>query len=121
MYAVSGKNTAAIAPATASSNVSILGLTSLPTNRAFWLSQLAVTPVDTSGATTGPIHVLDASAGSTATGFSLVLPCPMFGRGDSILQLQFNPPLKFGTNVVARMAASGEVPIGYISVNGYFD
>lgn len=135
-YPVSGASTAAISPATASSNQSI-GVSITP-GRVFWLRAVWTVP----NATSGPLHIIDATVGSTATTPALVLPLRLPAKTitavtvvtatDTVTAVttfplaldklihSFSPPgLKFSTNPVARLAASGSIAAGEIGCLGY--
>ena len=113
-YPVSGANATAILAATASSNQQIYGITS---GKVFWLRGLSVAV----NATTGPLSLKDATVGSTATTPVLVvdlLVSASVGPVANVLNLR-PPGIKFSTNVVAMLDASGSVPIGRCTVWGY--
>ena len=115
-YPVSGANTVAISPATASSNQSI-GV-SITTGRVFWLRGVWAAP----NATTGPVLIMDATVGSTATGSVLVIPLSIAASTTATPTAVFNfpaPGIKFATNPVAMLEASGSVAIGHIGCFGY--
>ena len=113
MYAVSGSNSAAITPATASSAQYVLGK-AITSGRVFWLRGLSVAY----NATNGPIHLVDASSGATATG--AVLSVILDPSSDRNVVLKFAPPgLQFRTGCAAFLDASGSIPIGRISGWGF--
>ena len=113
-YPVSGANTVAISPATASSNQGI-GV-SITAGRVFWLTGLWIAPC----ATFGPLIVCDATVGSTATTPQIVVPVPVLSAGDNIRVYEFPVPgVKFATNPVGHLDASGSVAIGYVGCAGY--
>ena len=121
-YPVSGANTAAITPATASSRQSI-GV-SITAGRVFWLRGVWTTP----NATTGPVLIMDATVGSTATGSVLAIALSREAASATVWE---GPPIrdtihtfgvpgiKFATNPVACLEASGSIPIGHIGCFGY--
>ena len=114
-YPVSGSNAAAITPATASARVAVYGVTS---GRVFWLRGVSVAI----NATNGPLVLLDATVGSTATTPSLVVDLATASGGTPISTIvrEFAAPgIKFATNCVAMMNASGSIPIGEVTVWGY--
>ena len=116
-YPVSGVSTVAISPATASSNQSI-GV-SITSGRVFWLRGVWTTP----NATTGPVHVVDATVGSTATSPTLAIPLEHDSAtkvvGPRTIFEYPAPGIKFSTNPVARMSASGSIDAGHIGCWGY--
>ena len=112
-FALSGRNTAAVSPATASSAVLLYG-SAVTSGRVFWLRGIAVIP----NATVGPLRVIDASSGSTATGSLLSI---FFDPGSSDTQVLNigEPGLRFGTGVAGFLDASGSIGIGGVSCWGY--
>ena len=101
-YAVSGASTVAISPATASSNQSI-GIT--PTSgRVFWLRGIWVQPE----ATTGPLHIIDATVGSTATAIALAIPLRVRGT-DTALTIVGSGYQATATAITVTITATGDV------------
>ena len=112
-YATSGRNTAAVSPATASSAALLMGA-AVTSGRVFWLRGISVIP----NATVGPLRIVDASSGATATGSLLSI---FFDPESNVTQV-FNigePGLRFGTGVVGFMDASGSIGIGGVSCWGH--
>lgn len=71
-------------------------------------------------ATTGPVLIIDATVGSTASGATIALSCVTTASTGTVQVHNFNEPgVKFSTNPVARMYASGSIPIGQIGYCGY--
>ena len=116
-YEVSGSSTVAISPATASSNQSI-GITP-NSGRTFWLRGVWVLP----NATLGPIYVIDATVGSTATAPALAIPLELDSATVVSVPLSVYhysaPGIKFTTGPVAMMSASGSIAVGNIGCWGY--
>ena len=112
-YAVSGSNSAAITPATASSAQNVLGKV-ITSGRHFWLRGLSISP----NATHGPLNIIDATTGGTATG-----PVVSIGLDPTVNQsivVNFGAPgLLFKSGCVARLDASGSIGIGLLSGWGY--
>ena len=114
-YPVSGANAVAITPASASSRVAIYSITS---GKVFWLRGLSLSV----NATTGPLIIMDATVGGTATTPKVTIPLAVgsVSEGPAAYVVRYSPPgIKFSTNCVAMMAASGSIPIGDITVWGY--
>ena len=114
-YPVSGTNATALLAATASSNQQIYGIGS---GRVFWLRGISVGP----NATTGPLSIKDATVGGTATTPVITVPLIVVAAGAGPQEYVANygaPGIKFSTNVVAMLDASGSLPIGQCTVWGY--
>ena len=111
-YSVSGSNTAAINPATASSAQYVLGK-AFVTNRKFWLRGVHVAY----NATQGPVNIVDASSGATATGAVVSINLDPNVANTTV---EFSAPgLLFQTGCAAFLDASGSIPIARISGWGY--
>ena len=112
-YAVSGSNTSAVNPATASDAEYVLGK-AIKTGRHFWLRGVSIVP----NATYGPVHIVDAAVGATAT--AAVVSIGLNPDSNENVVVQFSAPgLKFTTGCVAFLNASGSIGIGQISGWGY--
>ena len=116
-YWVSGSNTAAVTPATASSRVLVMG-SAVSSGKSFWLRSLWLRQLN---ATLGPLDILDASSGATATGCLLRIDL-VTATGVTIPFTVFNfnePGIRFGTGVACFMDASGSMAIGDVGAAGY--
>lgn len=112
-YAVSGSNTSAVNPATASDAEYVLGK-GIPSGRIFWLRGVSIAP----NATFGPVHIVDATVGGTAT--AAVVSIGMDPNSNQNIRVDFSAPgLRFGTGCCAFLDASGSIAIGHISGWGY--
>ena len=112
-FAVSGANTAAVSPATASSRVLVMG-SAVTSGRVFWLRGVSVAY----NATFGPVRLVDASSGATATTPLLSIPLEV-GKNEPT-KVEIGPPgIRFSTGCAAFLDASGSIPIGEISAWGY--
>lgn len=113
-YPVSGSNTVAISPATASSN-QLIG-PGIASGRTLWIRSIWFG----SNATLGPLMICDATVGSTATGATIALDMVDVASAGTPNVYNFNEPgVKFTTNPVAMMYASGSIAIGQVGYSGY--
>ena len=112
-YDTSGSNTAAITPATASSRVLVMGK-AITSGRVFWLKGICVV----SNATNGPLRIVDASSGSTATGAVLSINFDPSSGENQVFNFSA-PGIRFATAVAGFMDASGSIGIGGITAWGH--
>ena len=116
-YWDSATNTSAITAATASSRVST-GI-SIPTGKVFYLTGYHIA----ANATTGPLIITDCSVGATTTTPALTISLATAAAGivESGRAVELpKPGVRFATNPCAFTAASGSIPIGELTVFGYF-
>lgn len=113
-YATGGACTTAINPATASSN-QLLG-PAMRAGRELWIRSIWALPTTTAG----PLVICDASVGSTATGavFQFYLDIDTSTGQVTIIDIPA-PGLRFRTNPVCHLDASGSIGIGECGYSGY--
>ncbi len=119
-YPVSGTASQEVPPNTSTGATGVCTLRSITSGRAFWLRGIAMRATGTSGA----VEVYDATAQTTATGQTIRL---LFSAATAVAGnldpqvLNFSAPgIKFSNNyVLAKLAASGSIGIGGMSIWGY--
>ena len=119
-YAVSGSNSAAIAPATASTLRNVLGK-DITSGRVFWLRNIWYG----SSGTDGDLLLYDVSAGDNATNGTkkAVLPSFLAAIHSGIARPGYfewgSPGVKFATGCCVMLAVSGSMGIGTLGGAGY--
>ena len=117
-YPVSGSATVQVPPNTSTGATGVCTLLSITTGRVFWLRGYTMRATGT----TGDVEIYDATAQTTATGQTirvLLASATTLASIESVVN--FDPPgIKFSNNyIIAKLAASGSIAIGGMSVWGY--